>query len=119
MYGDYSRPDTGYPAQEDLQLTNQEMIRHPARGKRRLGMDAGSGRIGSTSNAPETDKVTLDELDRQLERILASRLFAKSRRLQDFLRYSVERIKTGQGEPMKEYVLAVEVFGRKPSFDPR
>jgi len=80
------------------------------------------GTFGSESEGHRPsngDAVPLDELDRQLERILASRTFAKSRRLQDFLRYTVERIKSGRGETIKEYLLAVEVFDRKPSFDPR
>jgi Tol biopolymer transport system component len=82
-------------------------------------MGAESNRTGSTSNAAEGGVVSPDELDRQLDRILASQTFAKSHRLQNLLRYTVERIKTGSGEPIKEYLLAVEVFGRKPSFDPR
>lgn len=82
-------------------------------------MDAGSSWADATSNPAEGDAVSLNELDRQVERILASQAFAKSRRLQDLLRYTVEQIKTGRGETIKEYLLAVEVFGRKPSFDPR
>src|SRR5262249_33476303 len=83
-------------------------------------MDDGTSREDSTSHpADGGDAVSIVELDRQLERILASQTFARSRRLQDFLRYPVDRIKTGPGEPIKEYLLAVEVFGRKPSFDPR
>src|SRR5215472_14413465 len=82
-------------------------------------MDADRSRTDSTSDPVEGEAVSLDEVDRQLEKILASRAFARSSRLQDFLRYTVERIKDSPGEPIKEYLLAVEVFGRKPSFDPR
>jgi eukaryotic-like serine/threonine-protein kinase len=82
-------------------------------------MDAGSFRADSTSEPAERDAVSLDDLHQQLERILASDIFARSRRLQDLLRYTVEQIGNGRGETIKEYVLAVEVFGRKPSFDPR
>src|SRR5215470_14787725 len=82
-------------------------------------MDAGTSRTDPNGNPGKRDAVSGDELDRQLERILASQTFVKSRRLQDFLRYTVERIKADPGEPIKEYLLAVEVFGRKPSFDPR
>jgi Tol biopolymer transport system component len=81
-------------------------------------MNAGSGREFD-SNPDKGDPVSLAEWDQQLARILASQTFAKSRRLQDFLRYTVDRIKTGQGDTIKEYLLAVEVFDRKPSFDPR
>ena len=82
-------------------------------------MNAGSGPTGFSSTPSEGGPVSLAELDQQLQRILSSQTFAKSRRLQDFLRYTVDRIKAGQGDTIKEYLLAVEVFGRKPSFDPR
>ncbi len=82
-------------------------------------MDSGKGRTDAAGIRADRDLVTPDELDRELGRILASQTFAKSRRLQDLLRYTVERIKTGQTDTIKEYLLAVEVFDRKPSFDPR
>jgi Tol biopolymer transport system component len=82
-------------------------------------MDAGSSRTNSPGNPAGGDAVSPHEFDRQLEKILSSQTFAKSRRLQDLLRYTVDRIKTGRGETIKEYLLAVDVFGRKPSFDPR
>lgn len=82
-------------------------------------MDTGSSQTNGGGSSAGVDAVTLQELDRQLERILGSQAFAKSRRLRDFLRYTVERVKTGRGETIKEYLLAVEVFGRKASFDPR
>lgn len=73
----------------------------------------------STSNLTQGVAVSPEETLRQLERILGSHAFAKSRRLQDFLRYTVERIQAARGETIKEYLVAIEVFGRKPSFDPR
>src|SRR5215471_7783446 len=82
-------------------------------------MDADSDHTDATNSPDAGDAVAFDDLDTELERILASGTFAKSRRLQDLLRYTVERIKSGRGETIKEYLLAVEVFGRKPSFDPR
>ena len=78
-------------------------------------MDSGDSHTDAAGN----DLVSPGELDRELEKILASQVFAKSRRLQDLLRYTVERIKTGRADSLKEYLLAVEVFNRKPSFDPR
>src|ERR1700687_34937 len=36
-----------------------------------------------------------------------------------FLRFAVERALSGQSEQLKEYVLGVEVFDRKASYDPR
>jgi hypothetical protein len=55
----------------------------------------------------------------QMERMLRSETFAHSLKLSLLLRYVVEKsLKKQEGE-LKESVIAVEVFGRKPSFDPR
>lgn len=55
----------------------------------------------------------------QLERILSAKRFAHSERLSRFLRFTVEQTLTGKAESLKEYLVGVEVFGRKDSFDPR
>lgn len=55
----------------------------------------------------------------QLERILASPLFARNERLSRFLRFVVEkRLAGGDGE-LKETVLATEVFARRPNYNPK
>ena len=36
-----------------------------------------------------------------------------------FLRFTVERTLAGQADQLKEYLIGVEVFDRKPSYDPR
>jgi TolB-like protein/Flp pilus assembly protein TadD len=56
---------------------------------------------------------------RQLERLLASPAFARSERLSGFLRLVVERHLEGRDEEIKETLIAVEVFGRKPDYDPQ
>jgi serine/threonine-protein kinase len=55
----------------------------------------------------------------QLEKVLAHALFARSERMGRFLRLAVERTLEGRGSELKEYLLGVEVFDRKSSFDPR
>ena len=55
----------------------------------------------------------------QLQRILASKLFAQSARMSRFLRFAVEQTLDGKTEELKEYLIGVEVFDRKPSYDPR
>ncbi len=55
----------------------------------------------------------------QVERILASSIFARSERLRRFLRYCVQRSLAGEGEDLKEYRIGVEVFDRGETFDPR
>jgi Tol biopolymer transport system component len=55
----------------------------------------------------------------QLDKILSSRSFSGADRATGFLRFVVEKTLTGEADQLKEYVIAVEVLGRKPSFDPR
>jgi len=55
----------------------------------------------------------------ELGRILASRTFRYSRRLQVFLKFCVERTLEQPDLPLREYTIAVEAFGKPASFDPR
>lgn len=57
------------------------------------------------------------EIRAELERILASRCFEQAARSSGFLRFVVEQTLAGQGERLKGYTIAVEVFGRPPDFD--
>ena len=54
----------------------------------------------------------------ELGRILASPGFAKARQLRTFLSFLVEKTLAGDTENLKEYSIAVQVFGRDDSFDP-
>ena len=56
---------------------------------------------------------------RQLDKILASEPFVRSARISRFLRFTVEQTLAGHGEELKEYLLGVEVFDRKESYDSR
>ena len=60
-----------------------------------------------------------DAIRRQLERILASPGFAASAGLGRLLRAVVERTLAGEGDQLKEYVIATEVMDRPESYDPR
>ncbi|HEX4168147.1 MAG TPA: hypothetical protein VHZ55_21990 [Bryobacteraceae bacterium] len=68
----------------------------------------------SKSDAPSAEMVIPE-----LSRILCSRHFANSGRLTAFLKYVVEKTLSGSGNEIKEYLIAVEVFGKPESFDPR
>jgi adenylate cyclase len=57
------------------------------------------------------------EVRAQLERVLASRCFEQAARSSSFLRFVVEQTLAGQGDRLKGYTIAVEVFGRPPDFD--
>lgn len=55
----------------------------------------------------------------ELDRILQSPGFTNSGRMARFLRCVVDRAISGRAEELKEYLLGVEVFDRKPDYDPR
>ena len=54
-----------------------------------------------------------------LERVLSSAGFARNDRQSKFLRFVVEQHLDGRDGELKESVLAVEVFGRNPGYDPK
>src|SRR6476660_1506174 len=54
-----------------------------------------------------------------LERVLESPRFSRNERLSRFLRFVVEGHLDGKDHELKESVIAVEVFGRRPDFDSR
>jgi TolB-like protein/Tfp pilus assembly protein PilF len=62
--------------------------------------------------SPESIRVALDK-------ILASSGFVNADRLTRFLRYTVEETLNGQTDKLKETLLGIEVFNRKPTYDPR
>jgi TolB-like protein len=59
------------------------------------------------------------DVRRQLDRLLASAVFANAGRMSRFLRFVVEKKLAGEGERLKEYVIGVEVFDRAADYDPR
>jgi TolB-like protein/tetratricopeptide (TPR) repeat protein len=62
----------------------------------------------------------LDEpaIREELGRVLASSAFAQNERLGRFLRFVVERHLESRSGECKESVIGVEVFGRRPDYDP-
>jgi TolB-like protein len=65
--------------------------------------------------------VELDDqaVRRELDLILGSEGFARNERLSRFLRFVVERRLEGRDPELKESVIAVEIFGRSPDYNPR
>ena len=63
----------------------------------------------------ESDQKAIGE---QLARILGSRPFARSRRMQRFLEYIVVEALAGRSDRLKAYNIALEVFDRPETFDP-
>jgi tetratricopeptide (TPR) repeat protein len=54
-----------------------------------------------------------------LAELLASRLFRSAKRLSLFLTFVVDKELVGEGEIIKEYVIATEVYGRGSDYDPQ
>jgi len=59
-----------------------------------------------------------DAARRELERVLASPGFVRNERMSRFLWFLAERHLEGNDSQLKESVIAVEVFGRRPDHDP-
>lgn len=52
----------------------------------------------------------------ELDRILASEIFSRSDRLSAFLKFIVERTLDGQGDSLKELVIALELYSKGSDF---
>ena len=55
----------------------------------------------------------------ELEKILASSVFANSPRMRRFLAFVVEETSNGRASQIKEYSIALEVFDKPSDYDPR
>jgi TolB-like protein len=60
-----------------------------------------------------------NEVALQIDRILASRWFARSERLCRFVRFGAQHALSGSADRLKEYLVGVEVFDRGAEYDPR
>jgi TolB-like protein/Tfp pilus assembly protein PilF len=60
---------------------------------------------------------TATEINEAMTRILRSRCFEHAGRASEFLRFVVGRTLAGEGDRLKGYTIAIEVFGRSADFD--
>src|SRR5262245_13637578 len=60
-----------------------------------------------------------DPVLEQMERVLSSPEFSRSKRLSGFLRFVIQQKLEGKANQLKETVIGAEVFARKPDYDPR
>jgi len=68
---------------------------------------------------PRLSALQHSAIRRQLEKITAHGLFARSDRMARFLRLAVDRALAGKEGELKEYLIGVEVFDRPHTYDPR
>lgn len=66
---------------------------------------------------PAGPEPTAAEVRAALDGILRSHCFEHAGRASDFLRFVVKQTLAGEGERLKGYTIATEVFGRPPDFD--
>src|SRR5580698_5235819 len=69
-------------------------------------------------NAKSQAPISSGEVLQVLNRVLASDIFLRSRRLSQFLRFAVEQDLAGRQDQLKEYTIGTLVYGRTPDFDP-
>src|SRR6202795_5299882 len=77
-----------------------------------------SERDANNTGLPAAE-ISAESIRAALEKILSSPGFANADRISRFLRYTVEETLNGQTDKLKESLLGIDVFGRKPSYDPR
>jgi TolB-like protein/lipoprotein NlpI len=65
-----------------------------------------------------TQSPSAEDIQVELQRVLASAPFANSNRSQRFLRYIVENSLNNHDELLKEFSIAMDVFERNDSYDP-
>ena len=66
----------------------------------------------------EAGRTSNDLIRQQLSRMLDSSTFVQSEKLSRFLRFVVEHVIDGNPGSLKEYVIGVEVYDRKPPYHP-
>ena len=65
------------------------------------------------------DRPSPAQIRQALRRLVAEPELARSPQLVEFLEYVVEKTLAGEGERLKAYSIATDVFGRSASFDPQ
>jgi hypothetical protein len=76
--------------------------------------------IMTDSNFSPSDqqKVSSDEINREVDRICAHPLFSNAPMLRRLLRFTVEKTLAGDTKSVKEFTIGSEGLGRGSSFDP-
>jgi TolB-like protein len=84
-----------------------------------LGFDRGEKVTGTEAPLEQgVLSISSSAVRDQLERVLSADGFKRSPRMAGFLRFVVSETLAGNADRLKEYVIAVGVFGRDTSFDP-
>src|SRR5579885_742789 len=65
------------------------------------------------------EELSPEAIQSEVERILASEKFARSKRLRSLLRFTVAQTLQGNADTLKEYVIGTEVLKKPDTYDPR
>ena len=63
--------------------------------------------------------IPAEVVEKHLERVLTSPGIVSNERLSRFLRFIAKEELNGRGSELKESLIGIEVFGRRPGFDPK
>ena len=66
-----------------------------------------------------SSELSPEAVQNQVDRILGSEKFARSKRLRSLLRFTVQQTLQGHADTLKEYVIGTEVLKKPDSYDPR
>lgn len=66
-----------------------------------------------------SEDLTAEAVQKEVNRILSSEKFARSKRLRSLLRFTVMQTLQGNAETLKEYVIGTEVLKKPDTYDPR
>ncbi len=80
-----------------------------------MGHSPGGRRLRASPPREESRERLIRE---HLDKVLQSEAFRGSKRSCDFLRFVVEKALAGESEDLKERTIAVQVFARRPDYDP-
>ncbi len=70
-------------------------------------------------NEPVAPNLSPEAVRSEVERILASDKFSRSKRLRSLLQFTVSQTLEGHADTLKEYVIGTEVLKKPDSYDPR
>src|SRR5436190_1237122 len=73
----------------------------------------------TAGGSPALSDMASETIRAELDKVLENPYFSHSARLSRFLRFAVERAIHGRSDELKEYILGLEVFDRKDTYDPR
>lgn len=68
---------------------------------------------------PVSNDLSPEAVQNQVDRILGSEKFARSKRLRSLLRFTVTQTLEGHADTLKEYVIGTEVLKKPDTYDPR